>query len=87
MNDQDVEWRANDAKALLENPLLKDIFEQYERSLLDRALSTSDDQEKIRLLVGIEVCRMVKRHLAQNVFDGKIAAKLSAEIANGQKFL
>ena len=29
MEDQDVEWRANDAKALLENPLLKDIFEQH----------------------------------------------------------
>lgn len=87
MEDKGVDVKAAEAQRLLNDPLIQEGFELYERALIDRAVYSQDDAERCRLMDAVHVCRMVKKHLQTTVFDGKKAAKAADEIASGERWL
>jgi len=83
MSDQAPEWRAADAERLLNDALLKEAFEAYEKALVDRAIEAParDDEARTRCLMAVQVLRKVRKHLKSVVYDGEKAAKAADDIA------
>ena len=69
--------RAQQAKALLEDPLLKEAFTTLERSYIDEWRSTdpADMDRRERLFLAVNQVERVKSNLAAVISDGTLAAK------------
>lgn len=83
MIDHDPQWRATDAERLLNDALLNEAFDAYEKALIDRAVAAParDDEARTRCLMAVQVLRKVRKHLDSVVFDGRKAAKAADDIA------
>ncbi len=83
MSDQAPEWRATDAERLLNDALLKEAFDTYEKALIDRAIQAParDDDARTRCMMAVQVLRKVRKHLESVVYEGKKAAQAANDIA------
>ena len=65
---------ASEAKALLDNPLLKDALDTMEQQYLSALLQcdVGDDTGRFRFSEGIKVARMLTRQLGLIVQNGKL---------------
>ncbi len=72
-----IAQRANEAKELLENPLLEEAFAQMEAAYLAdwRSSGLADLEERERVWLAIKVLEEVKRHLRVVVENGVIAKR------------
>ena len=72
-----IAQRANEAKELLENPLLEEAFIQMEAAYLDdwRSSGLPDLEGRERVWLAIKVLEEVKRHLRVVVENGVIAKR------------
>ena len=72
-----IAQRANEAKELLENPLLEEAFTQMEAAYLAdwRSSGLADLEERERIWLAIKVLEEVKRHLRVVVENGVIAKR------------
>jgi len=72
-----IAQRANEAKELLENPLLEEAFAQMESAYLAdwRSSGLPDLEERERVWLAIKVLEEVKRHLRVVVENGVIAKR------------
>lgn len=80
MDEIDRSARAEEAERLLNERLLKEAFDVFEKALLDRALKAParDDEGRRLALQGVQVCRKVRGHLSSVIKEGKIAAANAA---------
>ena len=69
--------RAQQAKVLLDDPLLKEAFATLERSYIDEWRSTdpADMDGRERLFLAVNQVERVKSNLAAVISDGTLAAK------------
>jgi hypothetical protein len=72
-----IAQRANEAKELLENPLLEEAFAQMEVAYLAdwRSSGLADLEERERVWLAIKVLEEVKRHLRVVIENGVIAKR------------
>jgi hypothetical protein len=72
-----IAQRANEAKELLENPLLEEAFAQVEQAYLAdwRSSGLADLEGRERIWLAIKVLEEVKRHLRIVVESGTIAKR------------
>jgi hypothetical protein len=72
-----IAQRANEAKELLENPLLEEAFAQMESAYLAdwRSSGLADLEERERVWLAIKVLEEVKRHLRVVIENGVIAKR------------
>jgi hypothetical protein len=78
MNDQSIEarkFRAQDARQLLENPLLIEAFKSLENALLSAAmLCEPDNKDKAqRIIISHQLLAGIKREITRVIQDGEIA--------------
>lgn len=68
-------WEGHDAKALLDNPILKSAFEGVAEYLEQQALSCNpDDKEKTaRIICAKQILAGIKREIVRYVEDGGVA--------------
>ena len=66
--------RANEAKRLLEHPLLKQAFEEEEKSILDALVATHDTEQILKLHRAFVWGRRIRDRLISHVETGKLAA-------------
>ena len=85
--DRSPEWTAADATRLINDPVLKECFDAYEKALVERAIEAParDDDARTRCMMAIQTLRRVRKHLDRLIFDGKSAAMQAADnIATGE---
>ncbi len=77
--------RADHAKRLLDDAILKEAFERLESAYVEEMVNTgvnpSDSYKRDRLHQAVHIVRKVKGHLARLVEDGKISKAQLAAIA------
>ena len=83
------EWRGEDARRLLANPLIQEAYANFEKEQIEKAISApvTDDETRYRCMVAIQVCRQVEKHLTRVVFDGNKAVKSANEADNPSRFV
>jgi len=81
MSDRDPVIEAGDADQLLNNRLLREAFDTFDKALDERALAAPvrDDQARQRLIDARVTLRKVEKHLRNIVFEGKRAADKAAK--------
>lgn len=81
-------FRAQDAKQLLDNPLLQEAFANVERHLHAAAITCdSDDAQKaLRIVISQQLLAAVKREITRAVQDGEIAKFQMHELEKKKKF-
>ena len=67
--------KANDAKALLSNPILKEAFEKVRIYLSDKSLSCDPDNEKMtqRIILSQQIFASIEREIFRIIQDGEVA--------------
>jgi len=65
----------NDAKQLLENPLLKDAFAAVDGYLNDKALSCDPDNKEMaqRIILSKQLLVGIRREIERKIDDGMVA--------------
>ncbi len=78
--------RGQEAKELLENPMLVEAFEALEREYLKawRQSKPADDEERERLWLAVGILDEIKRHLRVVVENG-VMAKRDIDKISGKK--
>lgn len=68
-------FRAQDAKQLLENPMLVGAFKSLEDAISSSALSCDpDNKDKAqRIVIGLQILAGIKREITRIIEDGNIA--------------
>jgi len=81
-------FRAQDAKQLLDNPLLQEAFASVEKHLQTAAITCdSDDAQKaLRIIISQQLLAAIKRELTRVVQDGEIAKFQMHELEKKKKF-
>ena len=69
--------RANQAREILDNTLLKEAFTALRQTYLEAAMQTTfkDDMGRFRALQAALVVDQVQQHIARHIEDGKLAAE------------
>ncbi len=82
------QFRANDAKQLLENPLLIEAFTTVENAIHNMALSCEpDNKDKTqRIIISLQLLAGIKRELTKVIDDGIIAKIQLSEIEQKKQF-
>lgn len=82
MTPEHRKFRAQDAQALLDNPILKDAFKAMGEYLESKALSCDPDNKEItqRVVIAKQVLAGIKREIERLVDDGTVADIQMAEI-------
>lgn len=86
-DEEAPEWRGEDARRLLDNPLIKEAYANFEREQIEKAILASDDDTRYRCMVAIQVCRQVEKHLSRVIFDGNKAVKSTNEADKPSRFV
>lgn len=84
--DREKEIRqAHEARALLDNPMLKAAFENVESQLITqmRASGFKDTDTHHRLVLALQMLAAIKRNIEQTIENGQLA---QLEIENKGKF-
>lgn len=76
--------RGEQARRLLEDPLLQDAFAAVEASLRDAWTATADDAaaERERLWITLKLLGRVRAHLTEVMETGKLANRQLAKLTN-----
>jgi len=71
---KDIELRATKAQQILDEPLLVDAFEAIEEEVMGKilALGPTDDEERYRGIVSLQVVKSVKQLLKNHIETGKL---------------
>ncbi len=75
MTPEAAKFRANDAKALLENPLFKEAFGAVEQYLQTKLITcdASDKEAAQKAVLSVQLLHAVKREIERVVENGLIA--------------
>lgn len=81
--------RAEEAKAVLSDPALKEAFADLEQAYVEALLECKkeDDLGRFRLSEGMRVLRLVKRHLESHVEAGALAVRDLEDLRRGRSGL
>lgn len=79
--------RGAKAKALLEDPLLREAFELAEKAILDMFKRAVEDEQIVRSKQLLTALTLVKRVLEQAIGDGKVAERTLEEQKRGISYL
>ncbi len=82
MTPESRKFRAQDAKQLLEHPMLKEAFQAIENALISSALTCEpDNKEKAqRIVISQQLLAGIKREITRIIQDGEIATVQLSEI-------
>ena len=82
MTDEQRAIRGNQARDLLDNPLLKDAFEAVDRYLDNQALACNpDDRDQAqRVILSKQIFQALRREIVRIVEDGQIATVRLREV-------
>jgi len=85
----DARRRAADAKAVLENDLVKEAFDDMEKALTRTIRLSTVDQAQLRedTYRMLRIMDMFKGHFEKHLSDGQIADHRLAEIKDRRKWL
>lgn len=88
MNPQHDKFRANDAKALLENEMFKEAFTAMNAYLESKALTCDPDNKEAaqRVVISKQLLAGIKREIERVIQDGLIADIRIAELERKSKF-
>ena len=79
--NQGVQIKANDAKILLENPILKSAFADV-REMLVQAIEdnpVTNETQRDKIMLSLQLLRSVKEQIEKHVQDGQID-KINMEV-------
>lgn len=88
MEKSEREIRAEAAKRLLNDPLLNEALDMFEKSLMEKIVTAParDDEGRARCAYGLQALRHVRKHLRRVIADGKMAAINAAnDVAKGPR--
>lgn len=82
MTPEARKFRAQDAKQLLEHPMLKEAFQAIENTLISAALACEpDNKDKAqRIVISQQLLSGIKREITRVIQDGEIAKVQLSEI-------
>jgi hypothetical protein len=82
------QFRATDARQLLENPLFMEAFDAVEKHLHMQAIGCDSDnaQKALRIVISQQLLAAVKREIQRVVTDGVVAQVQLNELEQKRKF-
>ncbi|PWB81566.1 MAG: hypothetical protein C3F08_01570 [Candidatus Methylomirabilota bacterium] len=88
MSLESATWKAEDARRLLDDPMLKDAFSAVSSYLDQRALSCDPDNKEMaqRIILSKQLLAGVRREIYRYVEDGNVAAIRMAELEKKRGF-
>ncbi len=72
MNPEEAKIRAERAKQLLEDPLLKETFDSVEQALIAAAKSVKSDAEAMKACIAMQVFDILKNHITAHIETAKV---------------
>ncbi len=88
MSLEQQQFRAADAKALLDNPLFKDAFGAVSEYLEAKALTCDPDNKDMaqRVILSKQILAAIKREIQRHVENGAVAEIQIAELEKRKRF-
>lgn len=88
MTPEHAQFRAEDAKQLLSNPLLREAFEAVSSYLEAQALGCDpDNRDKAqRVILGKQIFAAIKREIQRHIENGSVAQIQIAELEKRKRF-
>jgi hypothetical protein len=82
MSLEQIQFRAEDAKQLLANPMLKDAFTAVEGYLEAKALTCEPDNKDMaqRVILSKQLLAAIKREITRHIENGQVAEIQIAEL-------
>lgn len=72
MTPEEAQIRAERAKQLLEDPLLKETFNSVEAALIAAAKSSKSESDAMKACIAMQVFDILKNHIASHIETAKV---------------
>ena len=88
MSLESAKWKAEDAKRLLEDPMLQDAFKAVASYLDDRALGCDPDNKEMaqRIVLSKQLLAAIRREIYRHIESGQVASIRIAELEKKKPF-